>query len=352
VTAYKRGNSWVAKVWTNGRWRWLGTHSTRKDARAAEQAASPRRSSRLTVEDFCVQWLRDYARPAAATQRNQRYGLAAFRREYGGRRLDSIERPEAHRWARSVPYTAYRTVREMYADALRDGFVQINPFTQLRIPIPQGRRHIDVLTEDDVKALADKALDIYDEHFGPTVHALILVAGYVGLRPAELAQLDWGGVDLHRSLLHVRHASSGTGQRKGPKTEAGRRICVLPPPARDALAELERHEGMQAVFVTPRGHRFNKGSLQRYFATVRAAFGRPEITPYWLRHACATLLLERGLSPEDVAAHLGHKDGGVLIRRLYGHPDQDRQRERIAMAFAEVPSKPVAFRSQTGPDRA
>jgi hypothetical protein len=33
-----------------------------------------------------------------------------------------------------------------------------------------------------------------------------------------------------------------------------------------------------------------------------------------------TQLLERGLSPEDVAAQLGHKDGGGLVRRLYGTP--------------------------------
>jgi integrase len=64
------------------------------------------------------------------------------------------------------------------------------------------------------------------------------------------------------------------------------------------------------VFLTPRARRFNKGSFHRYFVAVRAAFGRPELTPYELRHACATLLLERGLTPEDVAAHLGHKDGG------------------------------------------
>lgn len=306
----------------------------------------------ITVEQFCELWLRDYARPASSSQSSYRYAIARLRDDFGSRRLGSIERPEAQAWAKRVPYFSYRAARTMFADALRDGFVQVNPFAQLRIPVPEGRRHIDVLSEDEVKRLADCALAVYDEHLGPTIRALILTAGFVGLRPAELAQLDWGDVDLARGLLHVRHATGGTGERKGPKTEAGRRICVLPPPARDALAGLERHEGRQAVFLTPRGRRFDKGAVHRYFVPVRSAYGRPDITPYHLRHACATLLLERGLSPEDVAAQLGHKDGGQLVRRLYGHPDEQRQRERIALAFTEIPSEPVADRSHGGGNRA
>ncbi|TMK75281.1 MAG: hypothetical protein E6G49_01865 [Actinobacteria bacterium] len=30
------------------------------------------------------------------------------------------------------------------------------------------------------------------------------------------------------------------------------------------------------------------------------------------------MLLERGLTPEDVALQLGHRDGGGLVRQLYG----------------------------------
>jgi integrase len=120
---------------------------------------------------------------------------------------------------------------------------------------------------------------------------------------------------------------------------------VLPPPAARALAELERFEDEPAVYLTPRGRRFGKGAIHRYFEPVRAAFGRPKLQFHELRHACATLLHERGLSPEDVAIQLGHRDGGGLVRRLYGHPDEDRVRDRIALAFAEVPEKPVATRS-------
>jgi integrase len=346
MSVHRRGDRWVAKVWADRGWRWIGTYSTRKEARAAEQAARPSRAWGITVDAFCERWLRDYARPALSTRRNNRYSLNAFRRDFGSRRLDSIERPEAQRWALRVPYTSYRTVRTMYADALRDGVIGDNPFSRLRIPAPQGRRRLDVLSEADVLRLADCALEVHAEPFGATVRAVILVAGFVGLRAGEVGGLEWGDVDLRRGELHVVRSIAPEGIK--PPKNGEPRICVLPPPAAKSLADLDRHAGESAVFLTPRGHRYGKAAAHRYFVPVRVAFGRPRLQFHELRHACATLLLERGLTPEDVALQLGHRDGGGLVRRLYGHPAEDRARERIAMAFAEVPSEPVANRSQSG----
>jgi hypothetical protein len=159
VTVHKRGNKWVAKVWTDGRWRWLGTYNTKKEARAAEEAAAPSRGSwGITVNTFSDRWLTDYARAAPSTRSSYRNALKQFRKEFGNRRLISIERPEAQRWATRAPYFQYRTVRTMYADALRDGLVASNPFSALRIPVPEGRRRITALEETEVTALADTAL--------------------------------------------------------------------------------------------------------------------------------------------------------------------------------------------------
>lgn len=248
MTVYKRGNRWVATVWTDGSRRWLGTFSTKKEARAAEEAAAPSRGSwGITVDAFCERWLPDYARAAPSTRSSYRYALAPFRKEFGKRRLVSIERPEAQRWATRAPYFQYRTVRTMYADALRDGLVSGNPFSALRILVPEGRRRITVLTESEVQALAEKALEAYDDYFGPTVRALVLTAGFVGLRPGELAALDWSDVDLHRSRIHVRRALDAKGNMRPPKNGEPRTV-VVPPPARDALTSLERQLDEPAIF--------------------------------------------------------------------------------------------------------
>ena len=39
---------------------------------------------------------------------------------------------------------------------------------------------------------------------------------------------------------------------------------------------------------------------------MRAAFGRPKMRLYDLRHYCATWLLERGATKLDISVQLGH----------------------------------------------
>ena len=79
-----------------------------------------------------------------------------------------------------------------------------------------------------------------------------------------------------------------------------------------------------------------KSSLLYYWNPVRAAFGRPGMDFYELRHFCATHLLELGVSHADVAMQLGHTDGGALVMSTYGHPSEDCARERLKRAYARV----------------
>lgn len=43
---------------------------------------------------------------------------------------------------------------------------------------------------------------------------------------------------------------------------------------------------------------------------------------------------ELEMASEDVAIALGHRDGGNLVRRLYGHRDKGRAFDRIVGAYA------------------
>ena len=56
------------------------------------------------------------------------------------------------------------------------------------------------------------------------------------------------------------------------------------------------------------------------FNPARDAAGVPWATPHKLRHGLASLMAERGYSPAQIAAQLGHADGGALALRVYVHP--------------------------------
>jgi integrase len=220
-----------------------------------------------------------------------------------------------------------------------------NPFSNLRLEQSRGRKDLIALTEDELTEPGEKALDVSGE-FGPSFRAMIIFAAYVGLRPGELFALERG--DVGRDEVTIRQNLDGTGTIKAPKN--GReRIVVLPPPAREALADVPVRLDVPWQFVTPRGRRFTKSSLYYYWNPVRAAFGRPGMDFYELRHFCATHLLELGVSHADVAIQLGHTDGGALVMSTYGHPSEDPARERLKRAYeANVTRLLGAERSQKG----
>jgi integrase len=330
----RRSGSYGVAVYDKvlGRKRWIGTFGSLREAREAERAAAATPASRGTDDcaSFADRWLRDYARDAPATRRTYEYGLKAFRQDFAGVRLCDVDKPTARRWARANPSSNARIVRTMFTDAINDGLHPgPNPFGNLRLEQSRGRRDLRALTEPELHELADRALTCHGD-FGPTFRAVVLFAGYVGLRPGELFALERR--DVSADEVHIRQNLDGTGQLKAPKNGLVRSV-VLPPPARDALASVPPRLDLPWLFTTPRGRRLSKGSLHYYWRPVRAAFGRPEMDFYELRHFCATHLLEMGVAHADVAVQLGHTDGGALVMSTYGHPSEDAARERLKRAY-------------------
>ena len=72
----------------------------------------------------------------------------------------------------------------------------------------------------------------------------------------------------------------------------------------------------------------------------------PGMDYYELRDAAATMLLERGVTPWDVAIQLGHRDGGQLVLALYGHPSEAGARARVLAAWDAVEG-PTPLRART-----
>lgn len=344
---FKRGSGYAVRVYIGGRQKWVGTFDTRREAREAELEAlrapvSPREE---TCDSFAKRWVDDYPRPAAATRRTHGYALRAFIRDFAGVRLSDMDRPTARAWALKQPKANVYVVRAMFGDAVRDGLGPSNPFSNLRLEQSRGRKDLIALTETELHDLADCALQVHGP-YGPTFRAMILFAAYVGIRPGEFFALEHDDVDLERLEVSVRHNLDATGEVKLPKSGRPRKV-ILPPPARDALISMPRRVSSPLVFTTKRGRRFSKPALNLYWNPVRAAFARPTMHFYELRHFCATHLLGLGVSHADVAVQLGHSDGGKLIMSTYGHPADAAARERLKRAFTpSVTPLPVATRSQ------
>lgn len=335
MTVMPRKDRWGVKVWDRGqrKYRWVGTFKTEAEALQAERDAHIKPGRDLpTVEQWSRIWLSDYARNAAATRRTYRYAIHAVTAELGHLKLDDVDRPLARRLANGWPKNTSRVARTMWAEAVRDGVCRTNPWTNLRLETPKGRKDLDALTEAEIARLADTA----EAEQGVEMRAIVLVLAYTGVRTGELCALKRDDVNLRDAEITVRSSLDGMGNEKAPKNGKPR-VIILPPLAAEAIRSVPARTDSPYLFHTPRGRRLKKANLAYLWRPVVVAWratGGKDLDMHELRHACATLLLERGLTPADVAVQLGHTDGGRLVQVLYGHPSEDGARDRLKMAFA------------------
>ena len=338
----RRGKRWTAHGWDKalGYTKHLGTFDTRKEAAEAEADHLLRTTPTglETCDQFAGRWVRDYPRGRESTNRHNAERVKSFARDFKGVKLTAVSKPTARAWAMKHR-SNLAAVRAMFGDAVRDGLVEVNPFAELRLPGSKGRKDIVALTEAELVALADTALLPAMEmgEYGPIYRAMVLFAGYVGLRPGELFALE--RTDLRGDHCTIERSLSSTGE-VGPTKTGKTRTVVVPPPATAALEQVPAlPSGL--LFTSPAGRRWSQPSHHRYWSLLRRFADRPGLDFYELRHCAATLLLERGLTPWDVAQQLGHTDGGQLVMSLYGHPSEAGARARI-LASWDADVQPLA----------
>lgn len=349
-----KGTRWMARVWVaeESRKRSIGTFDTRGEAQQAmnEFYARPRPGRTETCDSFATRWVRDYPRARTSTNKHNAERVKKFGKDFKGRKMSDVDRPSARAWALENR-GSLAAVRAMFNDALDDEIVVRNPFANLRLPQSKGRKNIGALTEAELAELAGCAPQAFPGVAGETLKAMILFSGYTGIRQGELFALR--RTDLGHDELTIRRSYSSSSREFTAPKNGQERTVVLPAPARDAIAQLPRRaDRTDFVFTNPRdGHHWTKMSHGYYWRNIRTLFGRPTMAWHELRHACATILLERGLPPHIVAHQLGHTDGGILVQRLYGHPDAGRMRDEIKRAWGAgvVPLRSVAG-TQTGTD--
>ena len=342
----RRGKRWTASGYDRGVGRkvHLGTFDTKREAgeAEAEHKLKSRPTGRETVESFANRWVSDYPRPRASSNQSNRERAKPLAAELGALRLTEVTRPMARAWA-SKHRWALPAARAMFADAMNDGLVEANPFANLRLPGSEGRKRIVALTQEELQALADKALTAWpDDGWAWSYRAMILFAGYVGLRPGELFALQ--RADVAGDLCFIERALESKSGVVGPTKNGRPRTVTVPPIARDAIAELPANPS-GLMFESPRGQMWRQPSHHHRWKVVRAMAGRPGLDFYELRHCAATMLLERGMTPWDVAIQLGHQDGGRLVTSLYGHPSERAARERLLACWDSRPTDLDAMRS-------
>jgi hypothetical protein len=143
-----------------------------------------------------------------------------------------------------------------------------NPFTNLRLERPKGRKDLDALTEPEIRELADAvvpALGMYGAEF----RAILIFLAYVGCRPGELCCIRRADLDRESAEVTIRFALDGQGGERSPKN--GRpRVVTVPPLALAALADVPTWLTGPYLFHATTGRRLSKGSTPHGGPGLRA----------------------------------------------------------------------------------
>jgi integrase len=145
--------------------------------------------------------------------------------------------------------------------------------------------------------------------FSQSCADLVRFLAFGGFRKSEAANITWGDVDVEKGEILVRgDALTGT------KNWSVRRVPMIPDMKR--LLERMRGERPEAQI----GDRVMQvRECQKAMNRAANIVGMARITHHDLRHLFATRCIESGVDIPTVARWLGHKDGGALAMRVYGH---------------------------------
>jgi integrase len=229
----------------------------------------------------------------------------------------------------------HAVLRNALECAVREEIMPRNVAKLVKIPVPKYKVNRGLTT-----AQARAVLRASAAH---RLHALYVLALYLGLRRGELLGLRWEDVDLDGAKLEVVQALQRIGGELRfvtPKTDDSERTIPLPSPCVEALREHRRKQFAERsdawpdwddhglVFPSRRGTPMEPDNLRRSWSTIRQSAGLGPTRVHDLRHTCVTLLLDLGVPPHVVRDIVGHSDIEVTMT-IYAHVSLDEKRKAL-----------------------
>ena len=312
--------------------------------------------AKATFGPYAEQWLENAAHLRSSTAASYEYqyrihlaptfaGLAfkdidtATVRSWHARLLRTKRQGTDRLLAPATVAKGYRLLRQMCEDAVEDGYLRRNPCS---IDKAATEKVSDRLYKEppDAAHLRHLASLVPERYL-----AMVMLAGFGGLRWGELAGLQRKHVDLVGRAVRVEQQLTdvnGTLAISEPKTAAGVRTVYLHAELVDVLAEhLARHVKDRPnayVFTSPKGEWLRASNFRRnVWVKATAAAGCPGLRFHDLRHAAATIAAETGATTKNLMQRMGHASPAAALR--YQHARDDRQRD-IADAMDRLLAPP------------
>src|SRR6266545_2739745 len=299
--------------------------------------------------DYCEVYFQKakVQRKRPGTVQNERQATARWRDFLGHVRIDRIATPAISAYidkrlkggvfcGRKLEAVSERTVnidlmvlRNVLKMAIDDGHLRELPRIKMLDEAPSPKRQL--ITPAEFNNLIKAARRACKKN-GEQVADYLRFLAFTGAREKEALRVRWEDVDFRSERVII-------GADRLTKNWETRRV-EFNPQLRTLLRDMKRRRAPDCAWLFPsprRGPRDEHAkSFRESLKMARTAAGIEWVGFHDLRHYFCSVCVMAGIDFMTIAAWLGHKDGGILVGKVYGHLlDEHRQKAARLVRFAK-----------------
>lgn len=286
------------------------------------------------VEEYFAYYAQAISAKRPKTISTERTQLNAWTEHLGDVRLHQINRAMINAFIakRQAGGASPRTVnlgivvlRNVLKRAIDDNWIRRLPTENLR-PLKCSSRKRDLFSGEDIERLCKKAVEVSKN--GIEFADYIRVMAACGSRMSETLRLKWSDVDWQNQQLTI----GSDGLAKNHES----RVVDFHPRLEGQLKDMLTRRAPDSDWLFPSPLR---GEVDRPTKTfrqslrlARTAAELPNFGFHDCRHFFISMCVMSGIDFMTIARWVGHRDGGVLIGKIYGHLNNEhtkRQAQRI-----------------------
>jgi integrase len=366
---WERNGKFIARIATEDedgmkRTRWVPLEGAETVAQAQEQLKTlhvdrtrnelPMLKRTPKFADYAAKYLeyfdtvKDAKRPA--TIQKESGAIKLWTEHLGGLRLDKIRRIHINKFIekRQAEGISGRTVnldiialRNVLKKAIDDQWLRVLPTENLR-PLKWTPHKRELVTQADIERLCKAAMKVSKN--GRQFADYVMLMAYSGARRNEALRLKWSDVDWQNEQLTI----GADGLNKGREIRA----VDFNQKLKEHLQEMSKRRAPDSQYLFPSPQRGDKdASTKTFMESLRLArkkSGLASIGFHDCRHFFISYAVMSGIDYMTIARWVGHKDGGILIGKVYGHLSNEHaqaQAARLTFGPAIVTLPAAATRS-------
>ena len=286
--------------------------------------------------------------------------LKNWKNHFGGLRLDKIRPTNVASFLnRRLAAGVDKRTAHLDVIILRNVLKQARDVDELihDLPIPPGLNKKlktvapkrELLTTEELEALCAAALAKNEDGTPVTKNGVqfcdyIRLMAFSGARRNEAIALRWADVDFAGQKLTIERQAGGPDGSDQPTKSGHPRTVDFTPALKKLLLEMKSRRAPDSQWLFPSPQRGGKDihamSFRESLELARIHAKLRLIGFHDLRHHFVSYCVMSGIDFMTIAQWAGHRDGGILIGKVYGHLANEHTRQQAQRVTFETKVKP------------